>query len=240
MTSKSNLPAEVHDHFRKANVLHTYVQKDLGEAAKHALEIGQELLAAKTAVPHGRWETECTRLFDGSLRTAQFYMQFTKDFGKLKSADAPALLVLEGSLEGVARAARKAAHPEPVAPKQKPTPSAPPKRDGKGKVSPSTPIRGDSDPFDEVGEDGRTDSDGTEPKETPSRPPRKGKDKPAGPPKQYDRSAHYKSWEQSIGPLVRLVDKIAEGVGEKHNPHHEAIHAALNTATEEMMEWMKQ
>ena len=102
MPSKPTLPAEVHDHFRKANVLHTYVQKDLGEATKHALETGTELLAAKTAVPHGRWEDECTRLFDGSLRTAQFYMLFSRDFSKLKSAEKSALLMLEGTLDRAA------------------------------------------------------------------------------------------------------------------------------------------
>ena len=102
---------EVHEHFRKANILHTYVQKNLGEATKHALETGRELLAAKTAIPHGRWEDECARLFDGSARTAQFYMRFARDFSLLKSAEKSALLMLEGTLDGAAKAARKAAKP---------------------------------------------------------------------------------------------------------------------------------
>lgn len=109
MAKKDNLPAEVHDHFRKANVLHKYVQTSLGEATKHALETGQELLAAKSSVPHGSWEGECTRLFDGSIRTAQFYMQFAKDVSSLKSAQKTALLLLESTLDGAAKAARKAA-----------------------------------------------------------------------------------------------------------------------------------
>ncbi len=116
MSKKSNLPIEVHDHFRKANILHTYVQKSLGEATKHALETGQELLATKSVIPHGGWETECERLFDGSLRTAQFYMTFAKDFGQLKSAQKSALLMLEGSLDGAAKAARNAVKPPPPKP----------------------------------------------------------------------------------------------------------------------------
>lgn len=117
MTNKQKLPAEVHEHFRKANVLHTYVETSLGEAKEHALETGQELLAAKTTIPHGRWEDECARLFDGSLRTAQFYMAFSRDFGKLKSAGKSALLMLEGTLDGAAKAAKAAAKPKPPKPK---------------------------------------------------------------------------------------------------------------------------
>jgi len=134
--TKSNLPIEVHDHFRKANILHTYVLKDLDEAAKHALETGQELLAAKSAVPHGSWEDECTRLFDGSLRTAQFYMQFTKDMGSITKAQNSSLLMLEGTLDGAAKAARKAAIAAGGKPAPKPSPPAqPPPQSG--------------DPFDE-------------------------------------------------------------------------------------------
>jgi hypothetical protein len=113
MSKTEQLPAEIHDHFRKANVLHTYVQTELGEAKKHALETGEHLLAAKKAVPHGSWEFECNRLFDGSIRTAQFYMSFFKDFSKLKSAQKSALLMLEGTLTGAAKAAKQAAKPKP-------------------------------------------------------------------------------------------------------------------------------
>jgi len=118
---KSNLPMEVHDHFRKANVLHGYVEKDLGSATNHALETGEELAAAKKGVPHGSWEDECKRLFDGSLRTAQFYMQFHRDVSALPKTQRSAVLLLEGSLAGAAKAAKEAANPKP------PKPSKPPK-----------------------------------------------------------------------------------------------------------------
>ena len=127
MPEKLTLPAEVHDHFARANVLHGYVQKDFGEATKHALEAGEELLAAKAGVPHGRWEEECKRIFDGSLRTAQFYMQFTRHVSALPKAQKYAVLLLEGTLDGAAKAAKKAIDPKP---KKPPAPAPPPPSQG--------------------------------------------------------------------------------------------------------------
>lgn len=120
MPKKSNLPIEVHDHFRKANVLHGYVTTELGEASQHALETGQELLAAKKAIPHGGWETECNRLFDGSDRTARSYMQFAKNMDALPKRQKSAVLLLEGSIDGAAKAAKKAAKPKPPKPQAEP------------------------------------------------------------------------------------------------------------------------
>lgn len=223
MPKPPSLPTEVHDHFRKANILHTYVQENLGEATKHALGTGQELLEAKKVVAHGNWEESCDRMFDGSIRTAQSYMAFAKDFAKLKSAQKPALLMLESTLEGAAKAARKIVRPEKL--HQEPPPES-------SETTP--PLSGDE------GEDGRTDADGTEPQETAPKPPRKGRAKRGGsPPKRLDRNAFYKQWDNAIGPLVRLVDKIAEGVGESRNGHHKDVQEHLNDATECMREWMQ-
>lgn len=124
MAKSPGLPMEVHDHFRKANALHGYVQSSLGDATKHALETGQELLAAKKETPPGRWEEECERLFDGSVRTAQFYMSFAKNISALPKAQASALLLLEGTLEGAAKAAKKATNPKPKPSPAKPKPPA--------------------------------------------------------------------------------------------------------------------
>lgn len=264
MPKHLTLPGEVHDHFRRANVLHGYVQTSLGAATQHALETGRELLAAKGAIPHGSWESECDRLFDGSARTAQFYMQFSKHVSTIPKAQSVALLVLEGTLVGAAKAAKQATKPpEPKPPRKGDTPAA---------------VTHDVEPASVSGED--ADS-GRTPQEPSPRPPRNGTDKPGvpdpfeeatdpfsgapespetgwepqgasgaakgakarqkgdgKPPKQFDRSYWFKQWDQTIGPLVRLVDKIAEGVCEKHDPHHEAIQDRLNEATEEMMEWM--
>ena len=68
-----------------------------------------------------------------------------------------------------------------------------------------------------------------------AKPSEKKSDKP---PKQYPRSHWFKQWEMSIGPLVRLVDKIAGAVGEKQTVHHDAVQAKLNDATVQMMKWM--
>ncbi len=234
MTNNQTLPIEVHEHFRKANVLHTYVQKDLGEASKHALETGQELLAAKATVPHGRWENECERLFDGSLRTAQFYMQFTRDFGKLKSAQKSALLMLEGTLDGAAKAAKKAANPKPTVaqvqdavdePQQ-----GPPWADAVEKADGGQPTAAQVQ--EAVFDAHMREEDAPPLADKPSKPPRKK------PPKVLDKKAYYKQWDHAIGPLMRVLDKIANGVGEKHGPSHKAILGHLDICTEEMQEWM--
>lgn len=107
--AKSNLPIEAHDHFRKANILHGYVVKDLAEATKHALETGIELIAAKSTIPHGSWESECDRLFDGSARTARFYMQFANNMNALSNRQTSAVLLLEHTLDGAAKLAKKLA-----------------------------------------------------------------------------------------------------------------------------------
>ena len=53
-----------------------------------------------------------------------------------------------------------------------------------------------------------------------------------------DCKALYKEWERSIGPLVRLVDRIAGQVNGKNGDHHQTVQDHLNIATEEMMEWL--
>ena len=57
--------------------------------------------------------------------------------------------------------------------------------------------------------------------------------------KKYDRSSYLNQWTNAIGPLVRLVDNIADGVAEKYDPHHEKVQDLLNQATEEMTAWLQ-
>lgn len=72
------------------------------------------------------------------------------------------------------------------------------------------------------------------------RPPAKPrKAKKAKPPKKLDRGAYFKQWDKAIGPLVRLVDKIAAGVGEEKSKAHQAVQRHLNDATKAMMAWME-
>lgn len=154
MAKKETLPAEVHEYFRKANILHGYVTTELGEASQHALETGQELLAAKSSCPHGSWEDECKRLFEGSLRTAQCYMQLAKYMGALPKAQRSALLFLEGSIDGAAKAAKNAAKPNPPKPKPK-------------EPEPDEVIDVDSRPVEEEPEE---DSPPEEPIQSPEKP----------------------------------------------------------------------
>jgi hypothetical protein len=57
-------------------------------------------------------------------------------------------------------------------------------------------------------------------------------------PKKNSREFWFKQWERSIGPLVRLVNSIAENIGEKHSTRHVSVKKALETATQEMICWM--
>lgn len=225
--AKSNLPIEVHDHFSKANMLHTYVQKDLGEATKHALETGKELLLAKSAIPHGRWEDECGRLFNGSLRTAQFYMQFAKNMMALPKAQSSSLLFLEGTLESAAKAARAAARGND-APKLEGPPQ--PEPEVLEEPEPEYDASEDFDDSDSPESDGEVAVD--------TKTATGNGKKPDKPPKKYDRAFWYKQWQQSIGPLCRLVDKIAHDLGESKCQSQTVVQDHLNVATEEMMEWL--
>ena len=65
-----------------------------------------------------------------------------------------------------------------------------------------------------------------------------GKKKKPKPPKLLDKKGYYKEWTQTIGPLMRTLDKIAHGVDEFHGPSHRAILGQLEACTEEMGEWM--
>ena len=225
--AKSNLPIEVHDHFSKANLLHGYFVKSLGECKEHALETGKELLAAKSAVPHGSWESECERLFNGSLRNARFYMSFAKDMLALPKGQASAVLLLESTLEGAAKAAKDANRgntpPKPTPP---PPPAPEPETDPFGDIPPDLP-----DPEEPTAKPTPTPT----PTPTGTPPASTGKGKP---PKKYDRSFWYKQWNASIGPLCRLVEKIADNVGEKQGARHKGVRDALEAATQHMIDWM--
>jgi hypothetical protein len=70
--------------------------------------------------------------------------------------------------------------------------------------------------------------------------PSGGSTKPpkATPPNKNSRSSWYKKWNTAIGPLCRLVDKIAEELGESKCDSQNTVQDHLNVATEEMMDWL--
>jgi len=142
--AKSNLPTEVHDHFQKANLLHGYFVEGMKSNIQHAIGVGNELLAAKQAIPHGSWESECDRLFDGSARTARFYMELAKHLTALPKRQKNAILYLETTLEGAAKAAKQAAKPAPPKPEPQGEEECPEEAPFEETDSPS----GEDDPVD--------------------------------------------------------------------------------------------
>ena len=102
--------------------------------------------------------------------------------------------------------------------------ATPPKWDDEGCFNPHTPIRGGSAPF----EDDEPEDDWVEEEEAAGQ----------SPVKKYDRSFWYTQWDQAIGPVVRLVDNIAENVHESNGTHHKCVQDYLELATGEMMEWV--
>jgi hypothetical protein len=73
---------------------------------------------------------------------------------------------------------------------------------------------------------------------TGAKPAKEDKPKRGKPPTKPTRTQWFKQWEKAIGPVVRLVDKIANEVGEPKCQSKLVVHDHLNVATEEMMEWM--
>ena len=223
MAKKSNLPIEAHDHFRKANALHECAEKNFVQFANYAFEAGQELMLAKASTPHGGWEIECKRLFNGSLSTAKFYMQFSKHWGAISNRQRSAILLLESSLDGAAKAAKKAAQPGPVPhPPQEPELSSSPPPISGVVVEPEP----DPEPFP---------IKAVEPCGLIVEPPTNGNGKP---PKQYEPSEWFKQWKQGIKPMVKFVDKMAEGLGQEKTAHHKAVQVHLQHATYAVMEWL--
>ena len=152
----------------------------------------------------------------------------------------------EGTLEGAAKAARKAV---------KDTNTVEGKVVGRDHSPPA-------DPFDEAnsihdtGEE--VEEDTTSQEEAPS-PPRNGTEAAggdgggsgaetsqrasggpkSGPPKKYEKSSWYKQWEKSIAGTVRLVDAIAGNIDESHCFHHKRVQSLLEDATQEMVKWLE-
>ncbi|WP_455387592.1 hypothetical protein [Petrachloros mirabilis] len=229
--AKTNLPAEVHDHFRKANKLHEYIEKSFGETLNYAFDLGNELLAAKGATPHGSWEKECDRLFVGKSRTARFYMEFSRNWALIPKRQRLPISMLECTLTGAAKAAKKTA--AELGGKQPPKRRKPPEEE----VIDVEFEEIDGEPRTTPGED--TESTRTS-EDSFSRSPRSGKEKPAAskPPKKLDKPALYKEWDRAIGPICRLVDRIANDVGQKNCQSHKTIVGQLDACTEEMQEWL--
>ncbi|MEA3350564.1 MAG: hypothetical protein U9Q82_08090 [Chloroflexota bacterium] len=134
-------------------------------------------------------------------------------------------------------------------------PSSTPKRDPKPAPDPfdaaNREIGGEADPFeetdDESGEDGRTDSDGTDAQEPTTRPPRKGKEKPSGPitasPEQapaYYAREQVKIWADTIGRWLQQSPSIDEYRGQWAGPRGDRVVKAATELFEALKLWGKE
>lgn len=61
----------------------------------------------------------------------------------------------------------------------------------------------------------------------------------AKPPDTSDRQGYYDQWKYLIGPLEKMVDRIAADVGEDGCQSHETIMGQLEAASDELREWMR-
>ena len=237
---------------------HDQCQKDFGSSIDWGIECGKLLCEAKSHLGHGSFGGYVEQYFDFSHRTASGYMKLHNGLGKLSNRQRASILKEADSLRGLQLLLSDSDKGKPggvSSSSSTSTPASSGPASGEALDSPAGgpghgaetqhqaadrpdahPSAGASgDPFDEANDGLMPVSD-----EEYEQPPDKGKGKSKTPPKQLDRSAWYKQWDQSIGPLVRLVDKIASAVGESKSESHKTVQEHLNIATEEMMEWMKQ
>jgi len=93
---------------------HRMAQTAAAEAVERGVLTGDLLGQWKELLPHGRFEKFTDNHFDGSLRTAQVYMQAAKRLNALPKAQRTALLKQERSIAGLIVAAKKdVPDPEP-------------------------------------------------------------------------------------------------------------------------------
>jgi len=204
--------------------------KTFNDLARRAADKGAETLSliwkagetaklAKSTIPHGEWLKFVDQYYDVSHDTVRRWVKFHETVPESKLRSVRNLTAGLKMLD---------------APKQ--SASAPRHREQNKHVASDS---SDGHPSaDTPGEDGRTEPDGQDAQEPTPTPPRSGKAKRGAPSPKLDKEAYYKQWEASIGPLVRLVDKIANGTGSTRDPYCVAIHEALQTATDNMAEWM--
>jgi hypothetical protein len=83
---------------KEINENHRLAQKAAGDAVERALLTGELLQQWKALLPHGKFESFVETHFEGSLRTAQTYMQAAKRLNELSKAQRTALLKDELSI----------------------------------------------------------------------------------------------------------------------------------------------
>ena len=203
---------------------HKECLKQMDASVVWGIKCGGLLCKFKDQAGHGNFGGMVERYFDFSHQTANVYMRLHKDLGHLSNSQRARILEEANSIRGVQKLL---AGPKESPPSPRPKPDQPEVIDAAPVPPSNQTTHVDADTWDD-------------PLETPE-PPEFQPEKPKSngtPPRQLDRPAYYKQWDQAIGPLVRLVDKIAAGVGESGSHEHKLVQDRLNLATETMIEWM--
>ena len=175
-----------------------------------AWKAGELAQTAKDSMPHGEWMKFVETHYIVDHKTVTRWMQFHTNVPEFKLGTMPNLAAGIKMLEA----------PKPKGKKTKPKPKT------------TAPTASPPDSTENTSE--ANEAFATAAQESESPPKSKGK-----PPKQYDRSALLKTWTQGIGPLIRQVTRIADGVGEKHGKYHKAVRVHLDKATDLMEEWLR-
>ena len=211
------------------NANHRECLKAGNATIQYAIQAGGLLTKVKALVPHGEFQKWVDQFCDFSYDVAAGYMRLQKELGTFSKVERAQLLTDATSITSL----KKLLKPRENATSAPKTPPPSGKRD-------SEPVTdcGPSPPANQTSH--IDDATWTDPLDTPEPPVMTSPPaKPNGtPPRQLDRPAYYKQWDQMIGPIVRLVDKIALGVGETGCHDHKLVQDRLNLATETMMEWM--
>lgn len=84
----ADIPANLIDLAAAIDAEHDRVRASPKATARHAIEAGRLLMAAKAAVPHGEWRPWLADNIEISERAAQGYMRLARELPKLDSAKA--------------------------------------------------------------------------------------------------------------------------------------------------------
>lgn len=177
------------------NENHRLAQKAAGDAIERALLAGELIAKWRELLPKGKFERFVEKHFEGSLRTAQVYMQASKGLSSLPKAQRTALLGTEDSLSGlIARLKKDDSGPKVKIVKGGTIAGGSSDLWGSDSISDKGKPGGDStsldnspastgpaseEAADSSGEEAETGTETTdEPKESGPRPPRSGKEKP--------------------------------------------------------------
>lgn len=142
------------------NENHRLAQTAAADAVERAVLAGGLLSRWKELLPHGRFESFVETHFEGSVRTAQKYMQATKRLSAMPKAHAAALLKSDASIAGLLGSVKK------------------PKSNTSRKGAAPAGVTDDQEPDFSTGEEASTEAPGKTPQENGHRPPRNGTDKP--------------------------------------------------------------